>query len=558
MNIKATLCSLVIFGIASPIYALESVANLPRTDNLSVNLPSAITSPDLQITDLQVPGLLSQAGPEQPHFILREVTFSGNQVFSDTVLITVIADWIGRSVSRIDLETLRFTLAQYYRQAGYINSGVLLPPQHISNGRVHYKIVEGRLGTIKIEGAQGLSDQYIKNRLQDNPNEPLNQQQLLEHFQLLLTDPLIEYLHGTLKPGLKSDESLLELTVKRRKPYSLNLIVDNYTPPSIGAYTGRLNSVVRNLTGWGDFLQIDLDYTKGMQGLDTLFSLPIAASSTNLTLNFQNNQTEIIDRELKSLNIKNDFHHMSIGLNHPLYLSLQRSFTIEEVLAYRYTRNFILGEPLGLAEGSDANGTTKVTVIRFLQHYVDRSPERAFSLRSTLSMGIDALNATINHDAQSDSRFYSWLGQGRYIRQLSKNGTELFFRGDIQIAAETLLPVERFALGGVDTVRGYRQNELVRDNGYVLSTELRYPLLNTNTGQEYTLQLVPFIDYGVAWNDNDTSHTLWSLGIGLQWNWRLASADFYWARAMNNTDTPKLQKDIQDNGVHFRFSIKFL
>lgn len=556
MNSQTSLSLLVILGIAYPAYALEPGATLPRADDLPTSLPPAITAPGLQVPE---PSLPVQIEPEQTalRFILQEITFSGNQMFTDAALKQVFADWIGRPVSRIDLETLRFKLAQYYRQAGYINSGVLLPEQHISSGRVHYQIIEGRLGALQIKGAEGLSDRYIKNRLQNEPDEALNQLQLLERFQLLLTDPLIEYLNGTLKPGSKSDESILDLTVKRRQPYELNLSVDNYTTPSVGAYTGRLDGVLRNLTGWGDFLQLNLNYSEGLHGLGALFSLPIAASNTRLNLNFQGNQTEITDTELKPLAIKNDFFHLSAGLSHPLYLSTQRSFTIEELVAYRYARNFILGEPIGLADGSEENGKAKVTVIRFLQNYVDRNPDRVFSLRSTFSAGVDVLDATIN-DTKADSRFFSWLGQGRYVQHLSEKGIELFFRGDMQLASEALLPVERFALGGVYTVRGYRQNERVRDNGYVLSTELRYPLLNVNNEQEHSLKLAPFVDYGAAWNQNDAGQTLWSLGLGLQWNWRLANADFYWACAMKSVDTPKLQGDIQDDGIHFRLAVKLL
>lgn len=556
MNIKIALCYLCVSGIVPPAYALEPGATIPRTDDLPAGLPSATAIPDLE---LPAPLTPAQAGHQQtlPRFVLEEVVFSGNQVFKDADLKQVVSAWLGWPVSRIDLETLRFKLAHYYRQAGYINSGVLLPKQHIVNGRVRYQIVEGHLGAIQIKNAEGLSDRYIQSRLQNAPDEPLNQPQLLERFQLLLTDPLIEHLNGALKPGARPDESLLDLTVTRRQPYALNLGFDNYTTPSVGAYTGRLDGVVRNLTGWGDFLQLDLNYSEGLQGLGSLFSLPIAAGGTRLNLNFQGNQAEITDNALKPLAIQNDFYHLSAGLSHPLYLSMRRSFTIEEQFAYRYTRNFILGEPLGLASGSEDNGKAKVSVFRFLQNYVDRSPDRVFSLRSTFSAGVDGLNATINQ-AQADSRFFSWLGQGRYVQHLSENGTELFFRGDVQIASEALLPVERFALGGVYTVRGYRQNELVRDNGYVLSTELRYPLLKADNEQEHTLKLVPFADYGGAWNRNYAERTLWSLGLGLQWNWRTANADFYWAHAMNNADTTKQQGDIQDDGIHFRVAVKLL
>ena len=46
----------------------------------------------------------------------------------------------------------------------------------------------------------------------------------------------------------------------------------------------------------------------------------------------------------------------------------------------------------------------------------------------------------------------------------------------MQLSADPLLPIERIAIGGIDTVRGYRENELVVDSGWITSAELRIPL----------------------------------------------------------------------------------
>ena len=41
----------------------------------------------------------------------------------------------------------------------------------------------------------------------------------------------------------------------------------------------------------------------------------------------------------------------------------------------------------------------------------------------------------------------------------------LIVRQTLQLASEPLLNIEKFALGGINTVRGYRENQFVRDNG---------------------------------------------------------------------------------------------
>ncbi|MGB3650239.1 MAG: ShlB/FhaC/HecB family hemolysin secretion/activation protein, partial [Rivularia sp. (in: cyanobacteria)] len=59
-----------------------------------------------------------------------------------------------------------------------------------------------------------------------------------------------------------------------------------------------------------------------------------------------------------------------------------------------------------------------------------------------------------------------------------------------QLTPDSLLSLERFSIGGVDTVRGYRQNQLVSDNGVLGAVELRIPL----TENPKNLQVNPFVE----------------------------------------------------------------
>ena len=48
-------------------------------------------------------------------------------------------------------------------------------------------------------------------------------------------------------------------------------------------------------------------------------------------------------------------------------------------------------------------------------------------------------------------------------------------------------------------VRGYLENQVVRDNAVLASVETRIPLVR-NTPWADSVQLAPFFDYGNAWN----------------------------------------------------------
>jgi hemolysin activation/secretion protein len=111
-------------------------------------------------------------------------------------------------------------------------------------------------------------------------------------------------------------------------------------------------------------------------------------------------------------------------------------------------------------------------------------------------------------------------------------------------------------------VRGYRENELVRDNAVIASLESQIPLVR-DTPWADVLQLAPFVDVGNAWNTKVSTpdpRTLVSVGIGLRWaltvtrpfRWQ-PSLEIYWGYPFE--DTGAEGDDLQDLGLHFQVAV---
>jgi hemolysin activation/secretion protein len=103
------------------------------------------------------------------------------------------------------------------------------------------------------------------------------------------------------------------------------------------------------------------------------------------------------------------------------------------------------------------------SALRFFQEWTKRTSREVLAARSQFSLGIGLLNATIN-DEPPDSRFFSCGGRFQWVRLLAAD-TLLLLRGDVQLADRALVPLEQIGLGGQDTIRGYRQDVLLTDNG---------------------------------------------------------------------------------------------
>jgi len=200
------------------------------------------------------------------------------------------------------------------------------------------------------------------------------------------------------------------------------------------------------------------------------------------------------------------------------------------------------------------NGKSVVSVTRLAQELVHRSRDQVLAARSTFSVGLDAFGSTI-HDDAPDSRFVAWLGQLQWVGRFGSRGHQLHFRANGQVTDDSLLPLEQFSVGGLDSVRGFRTNQLVRDYGYTASLEYRLPVFANPTGWR-NLQLAAFIDIGAAKNrgrPNPDPSRLTGIGLGLVWS--LAPryfAEIYFADG--RTDVAEQPgHSLQDDGVHFRF-----
>jgi hemolysin activation/secretion protein len=229
-------------------------------------------------------------------------------------------------------------------------------------------------------------------------------------------------------------------------------------------------------------------------------------------------------------------------------------------LSRRRSRTTLLGEPFPIGR----DGRSDVTAARLTCDWLMRSQDEVRAFRSTLSLGIDALGATSAAEGfDDDGQFLAWLGQAQYARRLTDAGHQVLVRLDLQLAADPLLSLEQLAIGGFDTVRGYRENELVRDSGVIASIEGRLPVLElpvpgiTGPNDDPRLTLVPFFDIGHGWDQGDRdaskrdAETLASLGLGLLWSpTARVLARFYYGYALNDISDPQ-DKSLQDHGIHF-------
>ncbi|MCZ6860012.1 MAG: ShlB/FhaC/HecB family hemolysin secretion/activation protein [Alphaproteobacteria bacterium] len=511
-----------------------------------------------EVPQLQLPPVKpapEERAPFAARVFVRQFDLIGNTVFSDEELREVTVSFENRQITNEELQELRQRLTLYYVNRGYINSGTMIPDQKVADGIIQIQIIEGRLARIDIEGVDRFRPDYFRRRLALGAGPPLNVKDLEERLQILLQSPLVDRINAQLAPGDRPGEAILRARVFEKSPYELQIGLDNELSPSIGEARLFLQGSYRNLAGRGDVLSGEVGFAEGLDAIgDDLalnYTLPITVKDTTLSLRYDKSESEVVEEPFDAIDVESESETIGIELAHPLYRTPNKQFTLGFALERRSSDTFLLDIPFSFSPGAQ-DGESDVAVLRFSQDWLSRSQNQVMAARSAFSFGIDAFGATIN-DNTPDSEFLVWLGQFQWARRLGDAGHQIIFRADIQLSDDPLLPLEKFAVGGIDSVRGYRQNQLVRDEGYAVSFEFRMPIFRSESGQS-NLQLAAFVDAGRAENKdapNPDPDSIESIGLGILWNPHPKfHAELYWAEALDDIDNPS--DTLQDDGVHFR------
>lgn len=571
-NLKrgAIVLAVTLFGvdIAAP-QAIPSIDPSTRPGEeppFTDELPRATPPPPLEVLPAAPELPLRNPFMQGPRLRVRRIIVTGSTVFTKQEIEAVTRPYLDRYLSAEGLEEIRLALTTLYVQRGYVDSGAVLPDQDAVDGIVRFEIVEGKVTNITVTGLRWFRPDFLENRIELRTGPPLNTEDLQERLQLFLEDARIKRLKAELKPGIWPGESELQVNVEERFPVKAAVQVDNYQSPSVGSVRQVANLEHQNVTGHGDIMFLQYGRTEGLDPIiDASYRLPINRHDTTLGLRYAKNNFAIVEEQFRSLDITGSAETYSVGLNQPLYRSLAHDVALEFAVEREWQQTSLLGTPFSLSPGAEG-GKSVVAVVRIAPEWIYRSRLEVIAFRSRFSVGTDALGSTIHDNSNlPDSKFFAWLAQFQWARRLPVFDTTFVLRSQLQLSNQPLLPQEQIPIGGRYSVRGYRENTLVRDDAVIGSLELRVPIVRNQRWAEI-LEIVPFADYGRGWNASPTAvpkEELSSVGVGMRWSatfpGELAARpafEVYWGHPLKDIHTAG--NDFQDRGIHFQFTFQIL
>ena len=493
--------------------------------------------------------------------LIQDIQVLGSTVFNTEKLNAVVDPYEGKELTTDQLKELVNAITQLYLNEGYYTSRAVYPEQTIDNGILTIQIKE-KAAIVEVEwlNKNRLGDRYISDRIPSV--SPLNVPAVEDQLRVLRDDPHLANVSGTLRRDDQAPADTLVVQAEEKRNFYGEFTTDNFSTPSLGGERLGVTFGLRNLSGFGDGISANyqVSTTGGSHSLDLNYGAPLNAHNGTLQLRGSFDFSKVTGGDFKDLNLRGERSRYELSYRQPIRKTSLEELALSAGLIYTTGTTFAFGTPTPFGFGSNADGTTRTTIFRFSQEYLRRDKWGAWVGSSNFNFGLGIFDATENKKPTPDGQFFSWLGQFQRIQRLD-NRQVLLAQLDLQLSPNTLLPSDQFTIGGGQSLRGYRQNVLIADNGFRFSVEDRITVMRDAAGLP-TLQLAPFLDVGAAINTKNNPNSLSQnqnllagLGFGILWDPRPdLSIRLDYGYPLVNLD---VGDNIQDHGLYFNSSLKF-
>ncbi|WP_162824649.1 ShlB/FhaC/HecB family hemolysin secretion/activation protein [Saccharospirillum mangrovi] len=436
------------------------------------------------------------------------------------------------------LEAVTERIANYYRARGLILAQAILPVQTVTEGVVKLEVLEGRLGRVLAEGNSLYSEATLQRPFEQLLGEPVSQQ-AAESALLVLTDYPGLTAFGMFQPGQRVGETNMLIRVPNEERFNTSVRLDNHGSDTTGLWRGRVSGQWNNVSGHADQLGLTLQHSV----------LPANSLFGELDYNI------IWDRYWRagayanrnSFSVGGDFENLDIS-----GVSTQVGLSGERIWQRSRERNLSNSVELALKQattdrfGSQAN-VDQLTTLTLGVDY-DSVDTRFSGLNYAgveVSTGFNNLLGAMGDsaaDLPSSDRPSRRGGSGDYAAGSFVKGlvfysrlqnlnasSSLLARTEFQYSPSLLVPMEQYAVGGADHVRGFPGSYALYDTGGLFSLEyfVQAPFIGDDPAfggwrWRELLQLTVFYDHSIGQKNDpllsevDGLFQLSTLGVGVR------------------------------------------
>ena len=437
---------------------------------------AAPEAPPRNASDVEAPRPAEPTLSDQTavRFTLVAITFDPSSYLTSAELDALAKPLIGKEVILGDLQRLVDAINILYAQRGLTTAQAALPAQQIDGGTIHIRLIEGRVGTVAVEGGSAGSRAYAQ-RAAPRENSLARPDSLEQQLRLFNLNNDAQ-LRARLAPGTTFGNTDVTLTVAEPPRISGDVFVDNNGFESTGAQ--EVGAVLRiyRLFSDEDRLSAVMVRSRGVGSANVSLSTPVD-DRFRIGVSGSYGSTHVLFGQIASLGVRGT--SLSFGGDAAALLSFDDRSTVTATLGVQssLSRTSIGGRRV--IENASINGSAGMAATYAV-------PGLSISSQGQLTL------AKVR-ERLSGAETAPLLFQGS--TQIAKSvvpNVQARVRGDWQLSTKRNLPgMLQYQIGGARSLRAYAPGIAAGDNGLSLSGELAFAA----TYKQLAVEPFAFVDF---------------------------------------------------------------
>lgn len=448
---------------------------------------------------------------------LKSVEIEAATLLPDGALQAQADSYTGREITGNDILTLASSLTAMYRNAGYMLTLVVIPPQSLADGTLTLRVIEGYIDRVNVQAGAGVSS-HVAARLAEigekiRASRPL-QASVLERHLLVANDfPGIE-LRSVLAPSRTPAAADLTLIAKV-KTFEGFAALDNYGSRYLGPGQLSVGVIGNQLLGINDQWRV-IGVTTGNSEMaygQLSYSQVVSAQGLKLSAAVSRARTQPGDI-LERFDVRGSADTFSLALSYPLLRTRNESL----IARVAYDHSDVHTDILGTRVIEDRIRALRLGLSWRLLDRLDGQN----SLELDFSQGLGGTDESelLKSRAGAKGVFNKLVFDYERTQFINPNLSLVLGIGG-QWANTPLLSSEQYTLGGRRFGRAYEPAELVGERALAFRIEPRYAAAINSPGFR-SYQVYGFYDIGKVWKRGAAtpgmpgSQSLASAGTGLR------------------------------------------
>lgn len=471
-------------------------------------------------------------------FNITTITLNGASILNPQEKNQLTTSYLNQCLGLPKINQLLKEITAYYMAKGYITTRAYLSQQNLSTGKLTIIVQEGVLTSFNWSKDSGLDKTQIELALPITPNDKLNLRAIEQGV-----DQLNRLQSNSIKtqmiPGDKPGETQLKLENKLGKRWHSSLSYNNSGQDSTGRNQAGFNLSGDNILGIADYMSINYQSDVSSKHKDESsvsnslhFDIPYKYWNFDFDVSYFRYFSQFSAAQTKFIS-HGRTRSQSIRSSYLLWRDQSSKnglrFTINRNQSQNYIEDVIL-------DSSKKTATAKLELYR--EQFITSG---RWLLSASYNKGLRLFGALADSDQFAGSpkaEFERFNVNFTLNKQLDLFNIPLSIDTELrgQRSSDILFGSQQFSIGGLYTVRGYKEDGLFGNSGALLRQQISYNLPDANPFKDfkYLGQWKVFLAYdvGMVRNKEPTTknfHNLsgWALGFssgGGLVNWSMTYA----------------------------------